>query len=81
MATKPPIFAVGDPVAYSVQFLRSTAQQHTPMAHARGVVVGLQAMGETTLVEIDWKTDAIPSKVNAANLAHVGPNPRFCQCD
>lgn len=78
-----PVFAVGDRVAYSVQFLRSIAESHGEMAHARGTVTGLQAFGERgQLVIIHWDAGYdMPGKVNAFNLAKVGPNPRFCNID
>jgi len=80
MRTNVPDFKIGDQVAYSVDFLRSTFQEHTATAHARGTVVGTQKIGETTLVEIRWDSDEFPTRVNAFNLALVGPNMRFARC-
>jgi len=71
---------IGDKVAYSVQFLKAIFESHGPLAHARGVIVDLQPLGQTTLAKIDWQDDDIPAKVNTANLAIVGPNIKFCQC-
>jgi hypothetical protein len=79
--TKTPIFAVGDHVAYSVQFLRNIGMSHSAMAHGRGTVVGIENPTPTwTLVQIAWKNANLPDKVNAENLAKVGLNTRFSQC-
>jgi hypothetical protein len=76
-------FAVGDRVAYAVQFLRSICESHGEMAHARGTVTGLQPFGDSgQLVIIHWDAGYdMPGKVNSFNLAKVGPNPRFCNID
>lgn len=78
-----PVFAVGDRVGYSVQFLRSINASHGEMAHARGSVTQVQAFGtDGQLVIIHWDAGYdMPGKVNAFNLAKVGPNPRFCNID
>lgn len=80
--------AIGDRVAYSVQFLRSVGMSHTYMAEARGVVRELRNLStvgtECVLACVDWKNDycgELPLKVNTANLAKVGPNRRFCNVD
>ena len=80
--TKIPKFEKGDEVAYSVQWLASTGQSHSDLSHARGRVVRLVPFGQDGryLVEIDWDNEDIPNKVLDANLAHVGPNMRFCKC-
>jgi len=75
---------VGDRVAYSVQWLKSTGQCHTDIAHAKGRITSFEDLGRGTirLAVIEWEgdTSAFPAKVNVANLAKVGPNPRYCQC-
>ena len=76
-----PRFAVGDKVAYSVQFLRSIGMSHGDMAHARGTI--LEIISPTphwTLARIQWNCD-MPDKVNVYNLAKVGANRRFANVD
>lgn len=74
-------FAVGDKVAYSVQFLRSIGMRHGDMAHARGVVTEIKPISsETVLATITWDRD-MPARVNVCNLAKVGANRRFCNVD
>src|SRR5262245_51484731 len=63
---------VGDRVAYSAAFLQNTGQFAGDLPHAKGLVVGLVQLGETTLAEIDWDTPEIPRRVNVANLCQVG---------
>ena len=74
---------LGDKVAYSVQFLKSIGMSHSDMAHARGVVTDLTPLGRdgTILARIEWQGADMPGRVNTANLARVGPNRRFCNCD
>jgi hypothetical protein len=70
---------VGDKVAYSVQFLKSIGMSHSDMAHARGVVTGIQFLSTSfILARIDWHGANLPDQVNVHNLALVGPNSRFC---
>lgn len=71
---------IGDKVAYSAQFLRSTGMAHTPAAHARGVVTEIKPLGSITLATIAWDNPDIPERVAVPNLAKVGANPRFAQC-
>lgn len=73
-------FKIGDRVAYSVQWLKSTCQQAGELGHARGVIVALQPLGERTLAEIDWGNPDVPRRVMTCNLAKVGANTRFCAC-
>jgi hypothetical protein len=63
---------VGDQVAYSAAFLRSTGQIAGDAPHAKGEVIALIPLGSTTLAEIEWDTPDLPTKVNVANLCHVG---------
>lgn len=77
-----PQFAIGDRTAYAVQFLRSIGESHSRMARARGTITGFVPLGtDTTLAEITWDRGQFPGKVNTANLAKIGPNPRFCNVD
>lgn len=79
---KTPKFEAGDKVAYSVQFLKSIGMSHSEMAHARGIVEAIETHGTSfVLVKINWQGADIPERVLAANLAKVGPNPRFCNVD
>jgi hypothetical protein len=78
---KTPVFELGDKIAYSVQFLKSIGMSHGDMAHARGQITGFMPLGDSTLAEITWTKGEFPGKVNVANLAKVGPNPRFCNAD
>jgi hypothetical protein len=73
--------ALGDEVAYSVQFLRSIGMSHSDMAQARGTVKNVTLLGATTLLaQIDWHGFDMPERVNVQNLAKVGPNTRFANC-
>src|SRR6056297_161474 len=72
---------VGDRVAYSVQFLQSVGCQTGPIPAARGTVVDRHQISHRWLVTIDWDDPTgLPPKVMDCNLAHVGPNTRFCAC-
>jgi hypothetical protein len=72
--------AIGDKVAYSVQFLKSIGASHSDMAHARGEVTAVDIFGGLVLARIKWNAD-MPERVNVANLAKVGANTRFANCD
>lgn len=72
-------FEVDDPVAYSVQFLESIDACHTEAAHLRGKVRELKTIGEREFASVAWD-DATVMTVALNNLAHVGPNMRFCKC-
>ena len=80
---KVPNFAIGDRIAYSVQFLASIGMKHGDMAQGRGIITGIKSHGDTfTLADIAWEKNAdLPERVNVFNLAKVGPNPRFCNVD
>lgn len=79
---KTPKFAEGNKVAYSVQFLKSIGMSHSDMARARGTITSFMLLGtDTQLASIVWDRGEFPGKVNVANLAKVGPNPRFCNVD
>lgn len=70
---------IGDKIAYSVQFLKAIGKSHSDMARAKGVVLGIMPLGERSLISIDWDCD-MPVKVLCTNLAHIGPNSKYCQC-
>ena len=74
--------SIGDRVAYSAAWLRSTGQQASTddIGGARGVVSGLTKLGGITLAEVRWDRGDFPTRVNVQNLAVVGPNTRFCSC-
>jgi hypothetical protein len=81
MSSKTPIFAVGDKVAYSVQFLRSVGASHSEMARGRGIVTGIENVcPDFTLIAINWINVELPEKVRDCNLAKVGLNTRFSNC-
>jgi hypothetical protein len=62
---------VGDQVAYSKQFLQSTGQYTGDAPQARGLVLALQPLGQTTLAVIDWQGADLPGRVNIRNLSQV----------
>lgn len=72
--------AIGDKVAYSVQFLRSIGMSHSDMAQARGMVTEVSELGSLKLARIDWNGADMPERVNVQNLAKVGLNTRFSNC-
>jgi hypothetical protein len=75
MAKKPNI-QIGDKVAYSANWLRSTGQVATSydIGGWRGSVTELQTFGKDfTLATVTWhKGPDEPSRVNIVNLAKVG---------
>ncbi len=74
-------FKIGDNVAYSVQWLKSTGQTTGDYPFARGKIVGLvELSSECILAEIDWGCDEFPKRVNIKNLAKVGLNSKFSSC-
>ncbi len=72
MAQSKPI-QVGDRVAYSTIFLRSTGQYTGDVPFARGTVVSLLPLGgrAAVIAEIDWHSDELPPRVHVANLVTV----------
>ena len=70
-----PGIKVGDKVAYSATWLRSTGQVAGDAAHARGVVKKLANLSKgaspLVLAHVKWDRD-MPEKVNVRNLAVVG---------
>jgi hypothetical protein len=67
---------IGDCVAYSAAWLRSTGQYSGDMPSARGTVVGLKMIGPVTLAIVNWGNPEIPEKINTKNLCKV--NCREC---
>ena len=64
--------SVGDQVAYSAAWLKSTGQHTGEIPFARGTVTALTVLSpETTIAVVDWGTDEIPAKVNVKNLCRV----------
>jgi hypothetical protein len=74
------MIAVGDKVAYSVQFLRSVGMRQSNLARARGTVTEVKTFSSSALARIDWDDQNIPERVNVANLSLVGANRKFCEC-
>jgi hypothetical protein len=71
---------IGDKVAYSVQWLRSTGQVAGDAGHARGIVESLDTFSTGfTLARVKWDCD-MPDRVNVKNLAVVGLNTKFVAC-
>lgn len=76
---------VGDIVAYTAAFLRSTGQVTGPAGGYRGKILAVDPVDPRDgwqIVTVQW--DHYPAgettRVNAANLAKPGPNRRFCAC-
>ncbi|WP_454887924.1 hypothetical protein [Sphingomonas oryzagri] len=69
--TKANPIAVGDEVAYSAAFLRSTAQQTGEMPFRRGIVIASEPLGDRSLCRVRW-SDGQESNVLDANLARPG---------
>lgn len=70
MAKKQAI-ALGDKVAFSAAFLRSTGQFSGPKPALRGIVAALEDLGGCVLASVQW-TDGTESRANVLNLARVG---------
>ena len=70
---------VGDKVAYSATFLKSTGQHTGPIPFARGVVADIKNHGGVELATVNWDTPEAPEKVHVKNLVkvdkmHLEPN-------
>ena len=70
---------INDEVAYSVQWLKNTGLSHSEFSHYRGRIVGLEPMGQATLMEVAWNHGE-KNKVLEVNLCLVGLNSRFSKC-
>ena len=63
---------IGDHVAYSNRFLRSTGLYTGEIPFARGRVIATDSFpGGGQLVTVDWGNPDIPQKILAANLVLV----------
>ena len=73
---------IGDKVAYSVDWLRSTNMEHSHLARARGTILFIKEIGENKIATVDWGEDSkdVPLRVSTKNLALVGLNTRFSRC-
>ena len=63
--------AIGDKVAFSAAFLRSTGQFSGRAPALRGTITALDDLGGCVLASIDWH-DGTQSRANVKNLARVG---------
>lgn len=63
---------IGDRVAYSKNFLKSTGQYTGDIPFARGIVTAIQFIAPTySLVTVDWNNTDIPGKVCHSNLVKI----------
>lgn len=62
---------VGDTVAYSAAFCRSTGQLTGDTPHARGKVLAVEPVGGLVLARIEWDKPNLPERVSVKNLAVV----------
>ena len=74
-------FSINDRVAYSAGFCRSIGALTGSIPAGRGRIVELKTLGSLVLAVIEWNDSTLPTTVNVANLAHVGPNRRFAHCE
>jgi hypothetical protein len=66
---------IGDRVAYSANFLRSTGQVVGEAGFQRGTIVEFEPLGSITLARVKWDNpdwNFFITSVNVANLAKVG---------
>lgn len=75
-----PKLVIGDRVAYSVQWLRSIGVYSGELPALRGRIKAFKPMGRKTIAVVEW-TDGETSSALVQNLAKVGPNRQFCNCD
>lgn len=66
-------------VGYSWQFLETIGMGQSYMAQAKGRVTSFVELGGVRLAVVKWLgfIKDLPTKVNVANLAPVGPNIRY----
>jgi hypothetical protein len=63
---------VGDKVAYSTAFLKSTGEHTGPIPFARGVVTDLKKYGKDfEIATVKWDTPEAPEQVNTKSLVKV----------
>jgi hypothetical protein len=52
------------------------------MSQAKGIVSKIKNLGSVNLVFVEWKGNCnFPEKVVEPNLAKVGPNTDYCNCE
>lgn len=73
------MFQIGDRVAFSAEWLVNTGQQAGEVGHWRGKVENIHPLGERKLVVVRWDHGYVSQALDV-NLAHVGPNMKFCKC-
>ena len=75
MAKQSKTFAIGDRVAYSVAFLKSTGQNTGDIPRLRGTVKAVQSLGAQQLVTIAWDNFRVRSEYHNDGLGRViAPN-------
>lgn len=57
-----------DTVRFSSEWLRSTGSHSNEMAQAKGTIVGLVALGSTTLALVEWDKPDLPDQVGIDTL-------------
>ncbi|MFO0876541.1 MAG: hypothetical protein U0840_04140 [Gemmataceae bacterium] len=64
---------VGDRVAVSARWLRSTAQYTGEICFARGTVTELRDLGGLTIASVAWdgSPEDVPERMNVRNLSRV----------
>ena len=62
---------VGNRVAYSWQWLRSTGQMTGEVPQARGTVTRIEPLGSLSLAVIKWDQPDLPERVNVKNLSLI----------
>lgn len=73
MARKPQQFAIGDRVAYSATFLRSTCQHE--IGHWRGTVRAIEPLGQVQFVCIAWDHGSLGPSPHYADIPYgTAPN-------
>ena len=72
-ASRSSTIKIGDKVAYSAAWLRSTGQMAGDIGHARGVVTDLDVTPDYTIATVDWGGDPeVPTRINVRSLARIG---------
>jgi hypothetical protein len=73
-----PLPVVGDKVAYSAQFLRSTGMQCGPVAAARGKLTAIKPLASLELAVVDWDDADIPVRGEPGKPRQGRPQCAFC---
>jgi hypothetical protein len=75
MAKQTKTFTIGDRVAYSAAFLKSTGQHAGDVPHLRGTVKAVTSLGSQQLVTIAWDNYHVKSEYHDDGLGRViAPN-------